>query len=182
MNKSYIANGVTIQPTIQPISVQPTNSPSNNPTYIPTYELFGATEEGLFVFPKLRYNYKDASKYCQSHYFDIANIYDPNENDMILRFVNLHFIDVFIGYTKNGTTWSWQSNVDLNPMLWLKSPLAQITSNIENPKTQYMLASRYGWKYADGQDQQYFVCTSRPFLCFFCVFLVATRKICINLE
>ncbi len=104
--------------------------------------------------------YEEAKQYCNSRYYGIANVYDPKENDMILQLVNLNFITrAFIGYYTLNSEWKWESNVSSDPLLWLKSPLAQITSNIEYPNTNCMVTSRYGWQYTQCKNSYNFVCS-----------------------
>lgn len=122
--------------------------------------------EYLFVIPPVTGDYSYALNYCQNNYHDIANIYDPNENDIILKTVNLRHIDdiksgAFIGYHKEGQEWEWESDFKSNPMLFLQSPLTPISSNIETPLTTCMVISRFGWLYQNCSTSNYFVCETK---------------------
>eukprot|EP01084_Bolivina_argentea_P257102 433071_1 len=124
--------------------------------------LIGSSSDGLFVIPNESHNYEDARAFCNQHHHALANIYDPNENNMILQLVNLNFIEnAYIGYFKTDSQWQWQSEVTSNPFLWLSSPLAPISSNIENPTTNCMSISRYGWYYTSCDNLYHFVCENR---------------------
>ena len=46
-------------------------------------------------------------------------------------------------------------------MLFLQSPLASISSNIEDPTTTCMTISRYGWLYSECEISYNFVCETR---------------------
>ena len=113
------------------------------------YDLIGSnvTESDLFVMPNVELNFSAAQNYCTTYYYGLANIYDPNENNMILQLVNLNFIShAYIGYIKEESEWRWQSNISSNPLLWITSPLSDISTNIEDPTTKCMFTSRYGWQ------------------------------------
>eukprot|EP01083_Nonionella_stella_P262349 892157_1 len=157
-------------PSINPTTHIPTTNPTpvtSSPTNIPTFSLIGShsTANDLFVITDITMTYEDAKQYCNTRYYGIANIYDPKENDIILQLVNLNFIThAFIGYYKYSSLnseWKWESNVSSNPLLWLNSPLAQITSNIQYPNTNCMVTSRYGWQYTQCKNSYYFVCETR---------------------
>eukprot|EP01084_Bolivina_argentea_P262740 444455_1 len=126
--------------------------------------------ENLFVIPNIRgTNFSEAETYCQTHYNGhIANIYDPDENRRIQQLVTLNYLEyAFIGYYKIGSKWKWDSewnkriNITSNPMLWLKSPLADITSNIEQTETNCIYMTRHGWQYTQCNDNEFFLVCER---------------------
>eukprot|EP01083_Nonionella_stella_P033672 92144_1 len=139
------------------------------PTPHPTFNLIGHKSINksndslpLFVIPNTTLNFAAAELYCQKHYNSLANVYDPKENDMILQLVNYHFIsNAFIGYYKDGSQWQWKSNVSSNPLLWLRTPLAQVSDNVQSPTTDCIYINRYGWHYTSCSNPAYFVCQTR---------------------
>ena len=118
---------------------------------------------GLYIIPDQELTFADAVTYCNENYYSLANIYDPNENNILLNLVNLNFIDkAYIGYYKNDINeWKWQSNSSSNPMLFLNSPLASISSNIDDVTTDCMYISRYGWLYTLCTKTINFICETR---------------------
>ena len=132
--------------------------------YGQTYNLIGknASVSDLFVIPDIKMTFTQAQEYCNANYHGLANIYDPNENNIILQLVNLnHINETYIGYYREGTEWKWESNVSSNPMLFLQSPLASISSNIEDPTTICMTITRYGWLYSECDISYNFICETR---------------------
>lgn len=133
-------------------------------------------DKNLFVVPNQPgKNFTEAQNYCKTEYNgNIANIYDPEENRRVLQLVNLNFLEkAFIGYYKIGSTWKWESqwneriNITSNPMLWIDSPLADISSNIEQTDTLCIFMTRYGWQYARcDNDEYFFVCTCFHSFCY----------------
>eukprot|EP01083_Nonionella_stella_P112250 329974_1 len=165
--------------SIHILTLNPTTSPSNNPSWNPTIEpsaapaspaghptfnLIGhkSNDSDLFVIPNTTLTFSEAETYCNTFYHSLANVYDPKENDIILQLVNYNYIThAFIGYYKEESQWRWKSNVSSNPLLWLQTPLAQVTANVQSPTTGCVYVSRYGWQYTECDNPFYFVCETR---------------------
>eukprot|EP01084_Bolivina_argentea_P206344 352327_1 len=183
-------NSPTTSPTLNPTHY-PTASPTKatlNPTHYPSYRVINNTNStALFVIPNVNMTFSAAQSYCQTRYpgGSLANIYDPKENDKILQLVDLHSISyAFIGYHRNPQEfeWEWDYGIKSNPMLWLTSPLAQVSTNIEDPTKTCMTISRFGWIHTNCEQVYYFVCETRNHTAKFItsddgVFVLSERKL-----
>eukprot|EP01084_Bolivina_argentea_P088458 159703_1 len=119
-------------------------------------------DSNLFVVVDKELDFEAAKYYCNNKYNGLANIYDPNENNMLIQLLNVNFVTgAFIAYYKQGSKWQWQSNVSSNPMLWLQSPFTEISTNIEDLTTNCVYISRYGWRYTQCSNNHQFVCETR---------------------
>eukprot|EP01083_Nonionella_stella_P163213 536457_1 len=152
-------------PTQSPTTASPSRSPT---TAAPTFIFGDMVIDSLFIIPNATGNFTFAKDYCTTKYHAIANIYDPEENKQLLRYIEKHLEgkDSFIGYYQDQGVidweWKWVSGFATDPLLWLDTPLAQITANKHLPNTNCMTMSRYGWQYSEcNRTDTYFVCETK---------------------
>eukprot|EP01084_Bolivina_argentea_P082765 149853_1 len=143
-------------------------------------------ENGLFIIPNNKSNFADAKIDCENKYNgNIVNIYEPNENRIIHKLVNENYLEkAFIGYYKIiSSEWQWDSGAAINPNLWLETPLADVTANIETPDTKCMVMSRFGWQYTSCDTEHFYVCEVSDHIPIFnesYPFMLSNRKLGFN--
>eukprot|EP01083_Nonionella_stella_P094600 265479_1 len=152
-------------PTQSPTTASPSRSPT---TAAPTFIFGDMVIDSLFIIPNATGNFTFAKDYCTTKYHAIANIYDPEENKKLLSYIDEHLEgkDSYIGYYQdqgvNDWEWKWVSGFAADPLLWVDTPLAQITANKHLPNTNCMTMSRYGWQYSEcNRTDTYFVCETK---------------------